>query len=472
MSINKKNKKAKTGSVKKSFTSRQFRSGAYSSLITVLVIAFIVVINLVFHRLELTTDLSSGSLFTLSEETKNIAKEITEDITIYYMVQDGNEFEYIEKVIYQYEKLGKHIKVVEMDPVANPGFSEQYVEDGISDNDVIVVNEDTGAARYVSNGEMYYQTTDYYSSATLDYIDVEGRITSAIQYVLSEDNTKLYLVSGHGEIELSDTLTTAFEKMNIQVEELPLMTAKKIPEDCDVLIFNGPSNDLIKEEKDMVLEYLKDGGDAVILAQYALETKTPNLDQILKSYGLEIQKGVIQESLNHYVQKPFYIIPNIEPGIEMFTGVKDSEYILMANAQGIKKEKESALRNGITHTDLLTTSKKAYLKVNPASGVAQKEKEDIDGPFTVGVYVREALEEKETKMVVYSTAMTGDVLIQDAVGTMVETTGNSIAAKNLSYSTIFMGTGTQILLSLVIIILIPAGLLITGFGIWFVRRRK
>ncbi len=458
--------------IKKNFTSRPLKSGAYSSFVTVLVIALTVVINLVFNKLELTTDLSSGGLFTLSKETKKIVKEIKDDITIYYMVQDGNEFDYIEKVIKQYEKLGKNIKVVAKDPVANPGFSEKYVEDEISDNDVIVVNENTGAAKYVSNGEMYYQTSDYYSSSTLEYIDVEGRVTAAIQYVLAEDNTKLYLVSGHGEMEVSDTLTTAFEKMNIQVEELPLMTAQKIPEDCDILVMNGPTNDLMEEERDMVLDYLKAGGDAIILAQYALDLETPNLDEVLEYYGLEIQKGVIQESLNHYVQKPFYIIPNIEAGTDMFTGVKNSEYILMANAQGIRKEKEASLRSTVTHMDLLTTSKKAFLKVDPSSGVAEKEKEDLDGPFSVGVYAQEALDEGETKLVVYSTAMAGDVLIQDAVGTMVEAVGNSIDAKNLSCSTIFMGTGTQIFLAVLIIILIPAGLLVTGFGIWFVRRRK
>ena len=40
--------KKSSGGIKKSFTNRKFKSGAYSSFITVLVIAIVVVVNLVF----------------------------------------------------------------------------------------------------------------------------------------------------------------------------------------------------------------------------------------------------------------------------------------------------------------------------------------------------------------------------------------------------------------------------------------
>ena len=62
--------KKSSGGIKKSFANRKFKSGAYSSFITVLVIAIVVVVNLVFGKLDLSTDLSSNSLFTLSKDTK------------------------------------------------------------------------------------------------------------------------------------------------------------------------------------------------------------------------------------------------------------------------------------------------------------------------------------------------------------------------------------------------------------------
>ena len=87
--------------IKRSFTNKQFRSGAYSSVLTVLVIAIVVVVNLVFGKLDLSTDLSSGSYFTLSKTTKKILKQVDSDITIYYMVQDGSEQDYISNALKQ-----------------------------------------------------------------------------------------------------------------------------------------------------------------------------------------------------------------------------------------------------------------------------------------------------------------------------------------------------------------------------------
>lgn len=457
--------------IKKNFSSQKLKSGVYRSFLSILGIVLVVAVNLVFGKLDLSTDLSSGSLFTLSKETKTLLKDTKDEITVYYMVQDGGEFDYIEKVINQYDKID-NIKVVKKDPVENPGFAEKYVDAEISNNDVIVVNEATGAAKYVSSGDLYYQTSDYYTSETLQYLDVEGRVTAAIQYVRSGDGTKLYVVSGHGEMEISTALTTDFEKMNMEVEELPLMTTEKIPEDCDILLMNGPSKDIREEERDTLLDYLKAGGDAIILAQYTQEEETPNLNKVLEYYGLGIQKGIISEGANHYVRYTNYIIPTVNTQIDMFSDVTSNDYILMVNAQGISKVDSDSLRSTVTITDLLTTTKQSLLKVNPASESAKKEQGDIEGPLTVGVYVEEALEKDTTKLTVYSTAVTDERVIQNAVSTMVDEVENSIEAKNLSYSTVYIGVSTQILLAALVIIILPAGLLITGFGIWFVRRRK
>ena len=48
----KKTQNKKPGRIRKSFSSRQFKSGAYSSVITVIVIALVVIVNLVFNKLD------------------------------------------------------------------------------------------------------------------------------------------------------------------------------------------------------------------------------------------------------------------------------------------------------------------------------------------------------------------------------------------------------------------------------------
>lgn len=476
---NEKKKKKSSGVIKKSFSSQQFKSGAYSTFITVLVIALVVVINLVFHKLNLSTDLSSDNLFTLSKETQTVVKDLKDDITIYYMVQKGSEDDYIQRVVERYKKISNHVKVVTKDPVIYPGFSKQFVNDEVSDNDVIVVNEATNAAKYISSTQMHYSTSSYssYSSDSgEEYLDAEGRITSAIQYVLSDDVKKIYMLSGHGEEELSDSLNVSLEKMNVDVESLQLVTEGKIPSDCSVLLVYGPTKDFEDAEKDAILEYLKAGGDAVILPLYTGEDM-PNLEEILKYYGVGLQKGIIYEGAGHYATSPNYIVPTANTSAEIMSKMDSDEYIIMAWAQSLTMEDSSSLRSSVSITDLLTTSKKALLKVNPNSGSMEKEKGDLEGPFYTGLYVEETLnDEEQTRLAIYSTAMIQDSVLEDSINTFVGTTEDtdmvSIDAKNLSYSTVVMNVGSQIFWAAFLIILVPAGLLIAGFGIWFVRRRK
>lgn len=473
--MNKEKKKKGSGKWKKSFSSQQFKSGAYSSVITVLVIAFVVVINLVFGKLDLSTDLSSGKLFTLSKETQNVVKDAEDKITIYYMVQEGKEVDYIDRVIKQYDKISDQVKVVKKDPVVYPGFAEQYVDAEVSSNDVIVVDETTGAAKYISNGDMYYQTSDYYSSSTLQYLDVEGRVTSAIQSVLSGDETSIYVVSGHEELEMSDSLKTSLEKMNVSIkDDFDLLTSKTIPSDCDILLLNGVKTDLRDNEKEMVLDYLKKGGKAIISLSYSGKD-TPNMNEILDYYGISVDKGIIYEGTGHFVNYVNWIVPTANTESKVMESVGDNDYVVMADAQAFIKPENSALRSSVTITDLLTTSDKSYLKKDPTSGKAEKTKDDKEGPFQTGLYIEEELEDdNKTEIALYSSADADEALIKNAAGALIGTNveESSIDAKNLSYSTVYMGVGMQIFWAVVIIILVPLVLLVAGFVIWFVRRRK
>lgn len=106
----------------------------------VIVIIVVIVLNLLVGKLNITVDLSSDKIFSLTDETKNMAAGLNDDIVIYYMVQSGKEVTPIEKVLDEYGRLG-HIRVEKKDPVIYPNFSKDFTDDEIKDNDVIVVNE-------------------------------------------------------------------------------------------------------------------------------------------------------------------------------------------------------------------------------------------------------------------------------------------------------------------------------------------
>ena len=466
------------GRIKRSFTSRQFKSGAYSSVITVIVIALVVVVNMVFNKLDLSTDLTSDSLFTLTKDSQKVLKDVKDDITIYYMVTKGEEQDYIKRVIKQYNKVSDHIKVVTKDPVVYPNFSRKYVDDAVSDNDVIVVDETTGAAKYVSSDEMLYsdQYSYYTSGSSEQYLDVEGQITSAIQNVLSTDKKKIYVVTGHDEQSISDSLSKTLEKMNVDVQDISLVTQKKVPDDCSLQIEYGPQSDLRDSEKTVIMDYLKKGGTAILMPGY-VEKETPNIDEILDYYGMSIQKGIIYEGVGHYENYLNWIVPTINTDADVMSKFDDKDYVVIGSSQSIKEQKASSLRNSLKLTDILTTSKQSLLKKDPSSQNTDKEKGDLSGPFTTGVYAEETVDDGTTKLTVIATNEVQDDLMQNVISGMLGdskdgTTNTSIEAKSLSYSTITMSAGSAIVWSVVLVILVPLALLFTGFAIWFTRRRK
>lgn len=480
-------KKKSVEKVKKSFQSRQFKSGAYSSLVTVLVIAVVIALNLVVGKLDLSTDLSSGNLFTLTKETKKILKENKKDITLYYMVSDGNENEYINNVLEEFDSASGHVSLEKIDPVVNPAFASRYgIEDGVSSNDVIVVENASKTARHVSGADMYYSEQDAsnpYSGSANYYLDVEGQITSAIQNVLSGKMTKMYVVSGHSELALVDTLTKAFEKMNVETDTLELLTAEKIPEDCDILMMNGPVTDITDNEKKILLDYLQAGGNAIINMEYTTE-KTPNLEEVLENYGIRSTSGIICETSGKYYYYPNCIVPELGMNGEDVLSMMEG-YFIMPNSVGLNIMKE--IRSSLTMQEILKTSDSSYLKVDPSSGSSEKESGDVDGPFQVGIAATEKLEDDaETKLVVYGSAATFDEeyvatnqlgnsnLLKSAVNSMLDVDEEKVAinAKSMDVSRISITPAMQLVWAAVLIIFLPLACLVVGFIIWMMRRRK
>lgn len=464
---------------------QQHKSGAYSSVLIVLLVGIVVVLNLVFSKLDLTTDLSSGSLFTLSKETKKVMKELEQDVTIYYMVQEGDEESYIDNVLKQYKKVSSHVTVKKVDPVVNPGFAKkQGIEDEVVSNDVIVVNKKTNTAKYLSGTELYYSTTDYSTGSASYYLDVEGKVTSAIQNVSSTEKTKLYIMTKHSEQVLGDSLYEALEKMNITTEELELAKQDGVPKDCDILLLNGPEKDLTDAELKSVQRYLKRGGSAMITLSYTTE-KTPNLDKLLKEYGILETKGIVIEGTGNYVT----YVNNVVPAVEDISGILSDldGYIVFPNASGMKQIKDASADEKLSITELLNSSDASFVKADPSSDSAEKEKEDVDGPFSLGFFVeKEQGKGKNAKLFVYSSAyaftenltyssqLENANVFKNSIRSMTASDVEEVSVdkKDLSYSYISITPVMQMFWAAVVILVIPAGLLLTGFVIWFARRKK
>lgn len=467
---------------------KHLKNGSYSVMMTVIFIAVIIVINLIVGEIPSKysqIDISDQKLYSIGDQTKEMLKGLDEDVTIYQVAQSGSEDETISNLLQRYEDESKHIKVEHKDPVVNPKFVSEYTSEDLASNSLIVVSGERN--KVVNYNNMYETSMDYYSySYNTTGFDGEGQITSAIAYVTSDDLPVIYTLDGHGERELDTTIKEDIEKGNIEIKSLNLLTEESVPEDADCLLINSPAADISEDEKTAIINYLENGGKAMIFSDYT-DAALDNFDALLENYGVQRVDGIVFEgdSQHYAMQMPYYLVPAIN-STEATSEVASSGYYALAPyAQGIQKLED--VRDTLTVESLLTTSDKAYSKTNMNSSSIEKEDGDIEGPFDLGVSITETLSDgKETQIVYYSTSNILDSqvnqmvsggneqLVMASLNWMTDTeesTVVSIPSKSLEVSYLTLTDYDASFWKICTIGLIPGFFLIAGFVIWFKRRK-
>ncbi len=362
------------------------KGGSYSLVLTGIVLAILITVNVLASVLPSTwtqLDISSAKLYSITSNTKAVVNALEKDVTIYWVVQSDKEDDIIENLLAKYESLSEHIKVVKKNPDVYPTFAQQYTSETVLNNSLIVECGDS--SRYISYEDIYLTEADMASYSYTTSFDGEGAITSAIDYVVSEDHPKLYMTEGHGEAEVSDVFAEQIEKQNIETVTFTLLNSDTIPEDADVVLIHAPASDISKEEKDMLAEYTKNGGKLMVMAGPAEDGVLTNLYSLLGDYGVKAEEGIVAEGDRNYYafRQPYILLPDMAEHEITNPLIEGNYYAIMPIAQGLTVTDTTG-----SVTQLLTTSETAYSK---AAGYAietyEKEEGDVDGPFATAVAV-------------------------------------------------------------------------------------
>ena len=474
--------------IKKGINKKTLKNGSYSVVLSVIFVVIIVVVNLIVDAFPSTyteLDVSDQQLFSIGDQTKDFLKELDKDVTIYQIAQSGSEDEVVSKLLKKYEEASDHIKVETKDPVVNPKFTSEYTDEEVSSNSLIVVCEDR--SKVVDYNNIYESSIDYNTySYTTSGFDGEGQITSAISYVTSDNLPVLYTLDGHGEKSLDSTLQEDIEKANIEIKSLNLLTEESVPEDADCLMINSPSTDISEEERDAIIEYLENGGKAMIFSDYT-EESMDNFDAVLENYGVERVDGIVIEGdAQHYaMQMPYYLLPDVSSAEAVSDFSSQGYFVLAPYAQGIRQLDN--VRDTLTIESLLTTSDEAYSKTDLNTETLEKTDEDIDGPFDIGVSITEEVDDdKTTQIVYYSTANLMDSQINQMVAggneqmiteslnwmcSTDETSTISIPSKSLEVSYLTVTAYDAAYWKICVMGLIPGVFLVVGFVVWLKRRK-
>ena len=478
------------------------KMGAYSAFLTLVVIAFVIVVNLMVGELPTTVtkfDTSSLKLYTLTNSTIEILEGLSEDVTMYYIVQNGTEDVNIEEMLNRYTSYSSRIKLRKIDPTSNPGFSAKYTDDTLSGNSVIVESakrssvvtyEDIYTVQYTEEDYYNYYMTGVLPSGTT-YFNGEGALTTAIDYVTAEDLPVLYIVTGHSETDLSATVLADAKAENILTESLNLLTVTEIPEDAGAVIINTPTSDLSETERDVLLTYLDLGGKLILVTDYESfsDTKMPNLAAVAKAWGLQAQSGLLMEgSASNYMQYPFYLLPNVNESSDIAMNLNSTNITtILPFAHGITKiEGTDKFVEGV-----LTTSADAFViadleaRINEFADSETPEKayEKQDGDAAGTFYVAASAEDTTTggKLLWVSSpffiadefySYNGELFMSALTMLCEKTSSISILGKAMQIQSLAVSSAAAAFWGAVLIILLPVGTVVLGLVIWNRRRKR
>lgn len=434
-------------------------------------------------------DVTVERMYSLTDTTRELLKELEEDVTIYVLAEESQSDNAIAMLLRQYEAGSSHIRVEYRSPARFPEFAAFYTTEDLDINSLIVV----GQERYkvIPYGNCYetaevfdYETYSYYETAT--GFDAEGQITSGLAFVISEDVPIVYALSGHEEYALPEELIDRFSKMNVEVRSINLMQSGGVPEDAAAILVCGPILDFSSEDEEMVRAYLDEGGSGLFFVAYSTENMEC-YESLFADYGILIEEGVVFETDSYYYKEyPYYLLPELANSrwtSELYTGQR---LLLLPQCRGMKITEEYDEEN-LLIVPLANTSEQAYSKVSVTTmETTDKEAGDLDGPYMLAVYVERDNDDGSVSRLMITgteyivdpdintfTADANYTYLLSALSGVVETVDLiSVPAKEYELSPILVSTGAAAGSAVIIILVIPAVLLITGIIIVVVRRRR
>ena len=457
------------------------QGGSYSLVITAVVLALLIVVNILVSILPTPMtqyDISAAKLYSITSNTKVVVNALQEDVTIYWIVQSGKEDQIIENLLGKYESLSDHIQVVKKNPDVYPTFAQQYTDETAENNSLVVECGDR--SRFISYDDIYLQEADMTTYSYNTSFDGEGAITSAIDYVVNEEQPQIYVLEGHGESELPSTFSDQIERENMELHTFSLLTVDAIPEDADCIMIYGPTSDISTEEKDMLADYVASGGKLLVMAGPMESGSLDNLLSLLSDYGVTATDGIVIEGdREHYAfQLPFALMPDMSSSEITDSLIEEHYYPIMPISQGLTV---GDTPSGATVTTLLTTSDLSFSKTAGYDlSTYEKEDGDVDGPFAVGVSITcdsggqltwfSSSDFLDDMYNAYSSGANVN-LGMNALSSMIgESEAMAIRSKSLNYNYLTISDSTSSLLKVVMIGVFP--LVYLGIGIFVVVNRR
>lgn len=491
--------KSGKGGVKAFMKSRKTKHGTAAVIIVAVVLAAVIVLNIVCSLLvdrfpALSFDLTANQVYGLQDDTKDYITHLEKDITIYPLstedkfTSNGEYFVQADKFLKSMESLSGHVKVKYTDLTQNPTFTTAYENIDLTQTNYVFLVECGENYRVLTIDDCFeydQQSYYYYGSYSFTGSKVEQALVTAILNVTTDDKPIVDFITGNSEVD-SKGFKNLLESNAYQINEVSLTTSQ-LEDDATVAVLFAPAVDLDLSAVEKIETWLENGGDygksLIYVANYNVQD-TPNIDSLLEKWGMKMSNGLLFETDRNFLvtNNPFISLTDYN---EVFTeGLKNSSIPCVSSfTRGIDitdEEKATPMLKSSSSSCILPYSEqentdwdyKSAITGEPLNAAVKSTRKNTD-EVASNVLVFGSYEMFSESVLAYN-SYNNSAFFVNAVNTLADrdNVGITIEGKSMDSATLGIDVGTQAVLMVLLVILIPLAVLAAGLVIWIRRRNR
>jgi ABC-type uncharacterized transport system involved in gliding motility auxiliary subunit len=423
-----------------------------------------------FYSMQL--DLTANKRHSLSQTSIDLLQALKGDITLHAYTTDDVTRTAIDEIIARYQREKDNFYVKHLHPDINIAEAEQ---------DGIVMNKPFAFVVHYGNRMEHIESLS------------EQSISNALLRLSHANNQPIVFLSGHGERTISsdnpldyNTLISQLADMGLSTQTVNLLE-QSLPAETRTVVIAAPKHPYLQGELEQISRFLDNGGNLLWLTEPG---DLQGLEPLATSFGIQMQQGVVidnnsdlRRTLN--IQHPAFIPVTEYYPHEITQTIRYNT--LFPTARGISPLTHDAIVNRWKPYALFGSLAKSWSEsesLDQDSVSFDSESGDIAGPITIAVaLVRDDPTGAEQRVIITGDS---DFLSDRYIGAganlnlglnminWLVSDNQTIAIEPLSSpDTSLVLSDTELaIIAFGFFLVIPVGLIATGFIVWHRRKSR
>jgi len=470
----------KSGEIRAGLSRRSTKFGINSATSVFLIIGVLAMVNYLGAQHQKRVDMTTQKIYSLSDESARVADQVKQPLHI-RAFYPGGEWGPAKELLDLFKNRNRNISYEFIDPDKEPQLAQQFQITAYGD----FQNPMTGESfRY---GTLVFQMGDKTERVEKQSEPLrEEDVTNTLTKIVKGQKKIIYFTEGHGEKKIDDNERTGYsqaradlEKENYTVKGVNLVTENKVPDDASVLVVDGPTAEFFPNEIDSIDTYLKNGGNVLVM----VDPQQPYLKDLMSRWSVDVGNNIVVDATG------MGRLLGMGPAAPLVTNYGNhpiTEHMRVMTFFPLVRSVSPAEKpaEGLTVDKLLQTNERSWGETDMKGGEAKyDEGKDLKGPVSIGVAVtKDVGQNKKARLVVYgdSDFASNQYYAQAGNGNLFTNTLNwlardenfiSIKPKSQDDRRLEMTEAQGRLVTYVVVLLLPAGILLSGISVWMKRRK-